>query len=291
MNKFGSTIMILIAMNSFCIPFFQELEKDFLLLKSSESNTIVRSQNIISFLEKKLKKLNNWLKKYHFICEKNEIYFFKELKPSLISKIFFYQKVLKIESTLPPGKKGKRKHYINSINLASEISTDNREFYEYYRSRATYNDHNYFVRRPYKDIFRDDPMQLFFDSKISTSHEYQVAKLICSDMLVNYLECKIDEISQKSDATNFRAQVNYTWSGTKIDLVELIYALKHAGLINNGNTDVKELAMHLGKVFNIELEDNIYRIYQDIKLRKTVRTKFLNRLTDNFNQKLNEEDV
>ena len=278
-------------MNSFCTPFFQELERDFVLLKSSESNTIVGCQKIIYFLEKKLKLLNKWLKNYSFDCEKNEIYFFKELKPSLISKILFYQNVLKIESTLPPGKKAKRKHYIKSINKLSEHTRENRDFYEYYRSRATYNDHKYFVRRPYKDILRDDPMQLFFDSKISTSHEYQVAILICSDMLVNYLERKIDEINDKNGAANFRDPINYSWSGSKIDLVELIYALKHAGLINNGNTEVKELATHLGKVFNIELEDNIYRIYQDIKLRKTVRTKFLNKLADNLNQKLNEEDL
>lgn len=278
-------------MNSFCTPFFQELERDFVLLKSSESNTIVGCQNIIYFLEEKLKKLNKWLKNYHFDCEKSEIYFFKELKPSLISKILFYQNVLKIEATLPPGKKRKRKHYIQAINLVSKINIENREFYEYYRSRATYNDYKYFLRRTYKDIFRDDPMQLFFDSKISTSHEYQVAKLICSDMLVNYLERKIEELNHKSGSANFRDPVNYNWSGTKIDLVELIYALKHAGLINNGNTDVKELAMHLGKIFNIELEDNIYRIYQDIKLRKTVRTKFLNKLADNLNQKLSEDDL
>ena len=278
-------------MNSFCTPFFQELERDFVLLKSSESNTIVGCQKIIYFLEKKLKLLNKWLKNYSFDCEKNEIYFFKELKPSLISKILFYQNVLKIESTLPPGKKAKRKHYIKSINKLSEHTRENRDFYEYYRSRATYNDHKYFVRRPYKDILRDDPMQLFFDSKISTSHEYQVAILIGSDMLVNYLERKIDEINDKNGAANFRDPINYSWSGSKIDLVELIYALKHSGLINNGNTEVKELATHLGKVFNIELEDNIYRIYQDIKLRKTVRTKFLNKLADNLNQKLNEEDL
>lgn len=49
-------------MNSFCTPFFQELERDFVLLKSSESNTIVGGQNIICFLEKKLKQLNKWLK-------------------------------------------------------------------------------------------------------------------------------------------------------------------------------------------------------------------------------------
>lgn len=278
-------------MNSFCTPFFQELERDFVSLKSSEANTILGCQKIICFLEKKLKKLNKWLKKHSFECEKNEIYFFKELKPSLISKILFYQNVLKIESTLPSGKKAKRKHYIRAINKLTEVAREDRDFYEYYRSRATYNDHKYFVRRPYKDIFRDDPMQLYFDSKISTSHEYQVAKLISSDMLVNYLERKIDEINQKTGAANFRDSLNYTWSGTKIDLVELIYALKHARLINNGNTDVKELATHLGKIFNIELEDNIYRIYQDIKLRKTVRTKFLNKLADNLNNKLNEEDL
>ncbi|MHB0756241.1 RteC domain-containing protein [Polaribacter sp. M15] len=248
-------------------------------------------KKIISFLEKKLKKLNKWVKNYSFECQKEEIYFFKELKPSLISKILFYQNVLKIESTLPPGKKAKRKHYIKAINKLSVKTREDRDFFEYYRSRATYNDHKYFVRRPYKDIFRDDPMQLYFDSKISTSHEYQVAKLISSDMLVNYLERKIDEINQKTGAANFRDPVNYIWSGTKIDLVELIYALKHARLINNGNTDVKELATHLGKIFNIELEDNIYRIYQDIKLRKTVRTKFLNKLADNLNQKLDEEDL
>lgn len=278
-------------MNSFCTPFFQELEQDFVILKSSEANTIVGCQKIIYFLEKKLKLLNKWLKNYSFECEKNEIYFFKELKPSLISKIFFYQNVLEIESTLPPGKKAKRKHYIKSINKLSEEIRKDRDFYEYYRSRATYYDHKYFVRRSYKDILRDDPMQLFFDSKISTTHDYQVAKLICSDMLVNYLERKIDEINDKNGAANFRDPINYSWSGTKIDLVELIYALKHSGLINNGNTEVKELATHLGKVFNIELEDNIYRIYQDIKSRKTVRTKFLNKLADNLNQKLNEEDL
>jgi hypothetical protein len=278
-------------MDSFCTLFFIELERDFVLLKSSEGHTIEESQKIILFLEKKLKKLNKWVKIYCFESEKDEIYFFKELKPSLISKILFYKKVLKIEYTLPICKKGKSKHYYKAINKASDAVREELSFYEYYKSRSTHNDHNYFIRRSYKDIIWDHSMQLFFDSKISTSHEYQVADLISSDMLINYLERKIEEINHKSGITNFREPVNYSWSGTKIDLVEVIYALKHARLINNGNVDVKELAAHLGKIFNIDLEDSIYRIYQDIKLRKTVRTKFLIRLSDVFNKKLDEEDL
>lgn len=276
-------------MNTYCIPFFQELERDFELRKNIDSNSIEHSQEMIFFLEKKLKEINLWVKTFCFKTEIDEIHFFKELKPSLVSKILFYKFILKIESTLPPGKRDKRKHYMKALNKASQNGKENREFYEYFRCRAMYNDADYFIRRPYKDIIRDHSMLLFFDSKIATSHDYEVANLICADMLINYLERKIDEIDNNSD-TNYGQPLNYAWSGSKIDLVELIYALKHARLINNGNTDVKELATHIGKIFNIELEDSIYRIYQDIKIRKTVRTKFLNSLADNLNQKLTEED-
>lgn len=278
-------------MNSFCRQFFQELDRDFVLLKNSEKNPILGSQLIILFLEKRLKILNKWIKMYQFKFEKDEICFFKELKPSLISKILFYRSVLKIESNVPYSKKGKRKHYTKAIKKAALIVKEDRDFYEYYRSNASYNDQTYFIRRPYKDIILDHPIQLFFDSKISTSHEYQIANLIGNEMLINYLEVKIDEIDHKTAAYYLNEPVNYSWSGTKIDLVELIYALKHSKLINNGNIEVKELAMQLGKVFNMELEDSIYRIYQDIKLRKTVRTKFLISLADVLKQKLEEEDI
>lgn len=277
-------------MNTFCIPFFEELERELKLLKSNYSNTIEDSQRIIILLEQKLKELNKWLKIFCFENKKDEIFFFKELKPSLVSKILYYKYILKIESNLPPGKKGKRKHYMKALNKATQFGKENREFYEYFRCRATHSDISYFTRRRCKDIINDHSMLLFFDSKISTSHDYQLANLISKDMLAHYLEHKIDEIDNKSDPNNVFEQINYSWSGTKIDLVELIYALKHAKLINNGNADVKELATHIGKIFNMELEDSIYRVYQDIKIRKTVRTKFLNSLVDSLNQKLMEED-
>jgi len=286
----GTQIDHFYTMNTFCIPFFQELERDFELRKNTQSNSIEHSQEMIFFLEKKLKEINQWVKTFCFTTEIDEIHFFKELKPSLVSKILYYKYILKIESTLPHGKKGTRKHYIKALNKASQHGKENREFYEYFRCRATYSDTDYFIRRPYKDIIRNHSMLLYFDSKIATSHDYEVANLICADMLINYLENKIDEIDNQNGTIHYGQQINYSWSGTKIDLVELIYALKHSKLINNGNTDVKELATHIGKIFNMELDDSIYRIYQDIKVRKTVRTKFLNSLVDNLNQKLMEED-
>jgi hypothetical protein len=50
------------------------------------------------------------------------------------------------------------------------------------------------------------------------------------------------------------------------------------------------LATHFGYVFNIDLEENIYRSYVDIKNRKTIKTKFLNNLSENLNAKMIEEE-
>jgi hypothetical protein len=57
------------------------------------------------------------------------------------------------------------------------------------------------------------------------------------------------------------------------------------------NCDVKEIATYFGKMFNIDIEDNIYRVFIDIKSRKTIQTKFLNTITENLNRKMNEDEI
>jgi hypothetical protein len=81
------------------------------------------------------------------------------------------------------------------------------------------------------------------------------------------------------------------WTGNKIDLTEVIYALHHQKVINGGNIEIKELATYFGKVFNIDLEETIYRNYTDIKNRKNVKTKFLNHLSEDLNIKIIEEEL
>ena len=73
---------------------------------------------------------------------------------------------------------------------------------------------------------------------------------------------------------------NLSWTGSKINLVELIYALTHSNQINNGQTTIKELSEVFGTLFNIDLS-NIYKCYSKIKVRKKDPAKFLtNMATD-----------
>ncbi len=167
---------------------------------------------------------------------------------------------------------------------------NNKEFYEYYRSKGSFKDEEYFVRKQYKKLW-DNCSHINSDSKLCTSHDFIFSTFIANEILEGYLEKKLEELNGKCSLSNPAAGSNLNWSASKVDLVELIYALQLSGAINGGNIEIKELAICFGKMLNMDIEDNLYRAYLDIKSRKTIQTKFLNTITENLNRKMNEDEI
>ena len=277
-------------MNPYCVTFFNEFENEFEILKNSITDAINQANELIKFIEKKIKELYRWLKTYVFESISEEIYFFKELKPKLTSKLIFYNNVIKLESNMPVGKKLKQKYFEKLLNKIYQYSRKNRDFYQYYRSRATYNDEQYFVRSTEKTLIINHYFELNYDIQLCSSHDYKTAIIMCNDLFSALLVDKLEKINNSCSIEHPFLQSNLNWTGNKIDLIEVIYALHHQKVINGGNIDIKELATHFGYVFNIDLEENIYRSYVDIKNRKTIKTKFLNNLSENLNTKMIEEE-
>lgn len=75
------------------------------------------------------------------------------------------------------------------------------------------------------------------------------------------------------------------WTGSKTDLIEILYALHSTSVINSGPVDIKELASHFEHFYNIDL-GNYYHTFIEIRARKNSKTKFLDRLTDMLNQRM-----
>jgi RteC protein len=278
-------------MNAYCVAFYADFEVEYQALKQNFSDIILLANKIIPFLKRKIKELHKWLKNHIFENTAEEIYFFKEVKPKLTAKLIFYNTILKIESNLPSSKKMKKKCYEKALTKIYQYSKSNKDFYQYYRSKASFNDTIYFVRNIENYQTNDDCYLINYDDSVCTSHDYKVAILLSNDLLTAYLENKIEEIENSCRIKHPSVINQITWTGNKIDLVELIYALHHQKVFNGGNTDIKEIASYVSKIFNIEIEENIYRSYLDIKNRKSNRTKFLNQLAENFNQKLLSEEM
>lgn len=270
--------------------YFYEFECEYEAIKRTTTDVLELSFKMIEFIQEKLKEIGKWLKKHLFASVQEEIQFFKDLKPKIVSKLIFHQSILKIETKLPPTKKNKKKHYEKELVNIYEYGMNNKEFYEYYRSKGSYKDEEYFVRKQYKNLW-DNCSHINSDSKLCTSHDFIFSTFIANEILEGYLEKKLEELNGKCSLSNPAISSNLNWTASKVDLVELIYALQLSGAINGGNIDIKELAICFGKMINMDIEDNLYRSFLDIKSRKTIQTKFLNTITENLNRKMNEDEI
>ncbi len=88
--------------------------------------------------------------------------------------------------------------------------------------------------------------------------------------------------SLKENNLHLNDHNNLQWTSSKVALTELIYALHHNRVINNGNTDIKEIALALQQLLNFDLGEFYRNLCWKSKARKLSRTKFLDELASRF---------
>lgn len=228
-----------------------------------------------------------------FSSTEEEIYFFKELKPNILGRYLYFNKVYRIESQCPSGSNDVIKEYLNDeLGGLTYFFRRNLELYQYYRSKATTYDTYYFIRGKADIRLCCDSFQCDRDPMFSTGYDHKIAKILANEMLQIYLNKRIINLGQ-SEAINKQAitKIPYpaNWTSNKIFLIELGYALYVAGDINNGNITVKEIMNLLGAMFNIDLGD-YYCGYITLKNRKKDRTLYLKTLIEKLLKRMEEDD-
>ncbi len=263
-------------------------KKDY--LESLKTNRINSSKEFIIWAETKINELHNWLKEHQFDNEQEEILFFKEIKPSIISKLIFQKAVLQIELNTPKGKSQCNKYYEDELIKHSEYPLKDIKFYHYYRSGSTDFDNIYFTRASKKNIFETECFQIISDHRLSTCFDFKIARIIASGELVQYIEKQLFNLNKSPEINDSNTKSKFNWTGTKVDITEVVYAFQATGCINYGNFDLKELAHFLGTMLNIEIDSNLYGNYSDIKSRKVSKTRFIISMSEKLIEKMDNED-
>lgn len=251
---------------------------------------IENSLKMIDLIQAYIDELRERVIVYEFSSQEEEIVFFKELKPQVLSKQLYYNKIYSIESKFPTGSNEAAKRYLND-QLHSLEYYFNRylDFHQYYRSGSTVYDKYYFVRGNVDPKLCTDSSRFNSDLKFSTVYDFKVAKIIANEMLRIYLNRRLKMIE---DPTLFveTKKSRRTWTGQKDALIELGYSLYASGDIDHGNIDVKEIMDTLGEAFNVDLGE-YYRTYIALRERKKDRTAYLNSLIEKLTKKMDEDDI
>ena len=273
-------------MTDYCHTIINELDDRISELTYEQNNSLVSYENAIVLVLQKIEEVKKHIQEKGFKDAEEEILFFKQLKPQLVSKLIFFNSIYKIETKRPRGGDKIIRKYLNiELSKIKRYFDANLEFYKYYRTNSTHLDNKYFVRGKHDIKLSLDTYYFEADHNFTTSHDYKVAKIIANDLIQVYLEDQLNNNSQKRIWEN----PPLNWTGSKTSLIELIYWLHSQGSIDNGNADIKIIAKTFENMFNIDLGD-FYHSYLELKARKMNRTKFLDSLRDALIKRMDEQD-
>ncbi|MDX3913909.1 MAG: RteC domain-containing protein [Pseudosphingobacterium sp.] len=248
--------------------------------------SVQRIETVINLILQYLSDVKEHVLKRGFKNIEEEIRFFKYQKPVILSKLIYYNAIYKIETKKPYGAKPIRKYLNKELKKLKRFFDNNLDFYKYYRSNNSLLDEKYFVRGRHDIKLWLDTYYFQSDQSFSTSHDYKVAKIIANDLIQVYIE---DQLYHKFKKNKSKAQKKLKWTGSKVALIELIYALHYQNVFDNGNNDIREVAQYFESAFGIDL-GNFYQTYLELRNRKMNRTKFLDALREELIRRMDEQD-
>lgn len=259
-------------------------------IEYEENNIFTKASKIVSILEEAFERMKSFFYDYKFANDLEEIHFFKFTKPQLFCRLIYYSKIYNIENLRPHGSIASQRQFILfELNQLTVYFNKNYDFIRYYRSGDTHLDKFYFLRGKHDIKLSSESFYFERDPKFSTNCDFKVAKILANELLALYLNDELTKIKMaKIIKPESFPNVKETWTRSKTDLVELIYAIWETKCFNNGNITLKRLTNYFENVFNIELGD-VYHTYLSIRER-TNRTQFLDKLKEKLINKMNIDD-
>jgi hypothetical protein len=279
-------------MKLFTESLMSELEDKLKSIHLETENPLQSAELAIKSTIAILEKLKNFFIKNKSLSKKEEIEFFRDIKPPFTAKLIYYNEIYNIEINRPLGpQKTIRKYYKAELLKLKVFFKKNIEFYRYYRTGNNCLDNKYFVRSTYDIRLMLDSFYFQSDHRFSTSHDYKVSRILANDAITIFLEEQI----AKSETKPIKRMASHSlsksqkWTGSKVELIELIYALHTEGIFNNGASGLKEVTTFFESAFNIDL-GQFNRVFLEIRNRKSDRTKFLNSLKNKLIIRMDDAD-
>ncbi len=262
-------------------------------LSSQMMQTTEEAYQMTLFLKEMLFNIKAQVIKDGFTNEQQEIDFFKNIKPQILGKLIYYNKVFRIETTCPVSNGKIHQSYyeklLKTLKLQYKETICNEDFYRYYRAGRIDRDHTYFRlgQINYHDGLKSGVFEI--DLSFSTYFDNKIAHIIANELLYTYMLTKISpEENPDLILLNGEANKDISWTNSQNALIELIYALYASNSIAHGKIGIRKLALIFQVLFRTPLND-IHHSFHRMKTRAGSRTAFLDQLKISLEEYMDKE--
>lgn len=260
------------------------------ILETNE-NHLKKANEGIHLCNRTLSVLKDKVEQHDFENVPDEIEFFKNHKPIPMSYLIYFTEVRSCELRMPKAGTSYKVEFLQKeLKKVNKFFYKNADFVHYMEQGYSYLDHQFFTRNQ-RDNFPFTPMTDYYQfPEFSTSQDMLWSKVKAMYRFIHYIREALKKL-KVNDAEIFEEKRHkvLVWTAPKTALIELIYALYSSGALNHGAADINTITSSFEDFFNVKL-DNVYKTYNEIKERKSSKTKFLEELMLNLQQKISKEE-
>jgi hypothetical protein len=262
---------------------FNVLESELQVIISKELEPMRRMNQAVNLIRKSLQELKEYINANSFGGARDEVHFFKEVKPRFYSLYLYEVALYNVAAGKPCGDTEQvRNYYLEELRFVQRTFRDHSFLYQYYRLSATELDELYFVRNvEIQSVLIPEVPEL--SRSFSTIGDYLFSKFRAFEKLQAYILNEITNIGKPAKSSFIRPGKNgeaIKWTGEQVNLIELGYGLWLSGQINGGEASLADIMYWLGQSLDIDLTRHTRR-FDEIKARKLVsQTRFTDQIRD-----------
>ena len=287
----GPYIKWLVIMDKFVNDLYVRMQESLQEAAFQSENALQRAERSLQTAEAALRSLRRFVEEYSFRDQKEEIRYFKEIKPRFLRELIYHREIFYAEAGKPVADKDSELRYFRQcIERLKPFFERNQILYMYYRMGKSDYDHLLFVREAAGTLILPEYDSTDMDLRFSTPASYKLSKIQAYEMFKEYLEAGIYRIENGTSPDATVQKPENSWTDSKAALIELAYALYSRGSIDHGKATIKQIINSLGMIFNVDV-GNHYRAFQSMRIRKKNRTTYLDALKESLERKMDETDL
>jgi len=240
-------------------------------------------KDALSVIERSIYSVKEFMQRYDFADQEEEVYFYKEIIPDLLQLEIYYSLLYDLAVERASSGPDEYLRYVEEeIKEVARFFSKNKFAYTYHLKGHTYLDIPYYTRK-------GEGWILVYNEHVCTSHSYLLAQILAYQQYRERLHVELDLLLD-SDSGNSRGKASGTqfeFMGTDADLAELVPPIHRLKLIRiDGREATQDQLLELvDKLFRRNVRNNFSAIDNKNRSRKKGTTPFLSRLIDAYNER------